>query len=56
MDELQWPSDMGEDLPTIVVEELLEAARTFPVETGLGWDQCYVGQVGPFFDTGRWQD
>ena len=40
-EELQWPSDMGEDLPAIMVEELLEAARTFPNETGLGWDQWH---------------
>ena len=41
MEDLQWPSDMGEDLPAILVEEPLEAARTFPVETGLGWDQWH---------------
>ena len=41
MEDLQWPSDMGEDLPAIMFEELLEAARTFPVETGLGWDQLH---------------
>ena len=40
-EELKWPSDMGDDLPAILVEELLEAARTFPVETGLGWDQWH---------------
>lgn len=32
---------MGEHLPKIVAEELLEACRTFPVETGLGWDQWH---------------
>ena len=40
-EELRWPDDMGDDLPRIVVEELLEAARTFPTETGLGWDQWH---------------
>ena len=29
---------MGDGLPKLVVEELLEASRTLPVETGLGWD------------------
>ena len=38
-EQLQWPDDMGEDLPQIVAEELLEACRTFPAETGLGWGQ-----------------
>ena len=35
---MQWPSDMGEDFPKIVAEELLEACRTFPTEIGSGWD------------------
>lgn len=39
--QLQWPDDMGDDLPTIMAEELLEACRTFPTETGLGWDQWH---------------
>ena len=41
MEPLQWPSDMGEALPELIVEELLEAGRTFPAETGLGWNQWH---------------
>ena len=41
MEELKWPTDMGDDLPAILVEELLEASRSFPAETGLGWDQWH---------------
>ena len=40
-EQLQWPDDMGEDLPQIVAEELLDACRTFPTETGLGWDRWH---------------
>ena len=40
-EQLQWPDDMGEDLQKIVAEELLEACRTFPIETRLGWDQWH---------------
>ena len=38
---LQWPDDMGESLPDIWVDDLLEAALTFPNETGLGWDRLH---------------
>ena len=38
-EELQWPDDLGDELPMLVVEELKEACRTFPTDTGLGWDQ-----------------
>ena len=41
MEELKWPTDMGDDLPSLLVEELLEASRTFPTEKGLGWDQWH---------------
>ena len=41
MEPLQWPDDMGEGLPELIVEELLEASGTFPTETGLGWDQWH---------------
>ena len=37
-EELQWPMDMGEELPAMMVDELREACLTFPTETGLGWD------------------
>ena len=40
-DQLQWPDEMGEELPGIVAEELLEACRTFRTETVLGWDQWH---------------
>ena len=40
-DVLQWPDDMGEELPELLVEELCEAANTFPDETGLGWDKWH---------------
>ena len=39
VEKLQWPDDMGDDLPRLMVEELIEAGRTFPTESGLGWDQ-----------------
>ena len=38
---IQWPEDLGEDLADLLVEELLDAAATFPNETGLGWDQIH---------------
>ena len=40
-EQLHWPDDMGEELPKMVAEELLEACRTFPTETGLGWDHWH---------------
>ena len=33
---LKWPADMGEELPRILREELIEAAKTFPKHTGFG--------------------
>ena len=42
---LKWPSEMGEDLPRILREELLEAARTFPNHTGLGWDRLHPSSI-----------
>ena len=39
--ELQWPVDLGDELPAIVVEQICEAAKTFPDETGLGWDRWH---------------
>ena len=36
IDEVQWPEDMGEELPGIIAESICEAASTFPDETGLG--------------------
>ena len=40
-EQLRWPDDMGEELPKMVAEELLEACRTFPTETDLGWGQWH---------------
>ena len=42
---LVWPADMGEDLPRILREELIEAARTFPNHTGLGWDRLHPKSI-----------
>ena len=28
--ELQWPDDLGDELPAIVTEEICDAAKTFP--------------------------
>ena len=38
---LKWPDDLGEELPALLAEELLEACGTFPNETGLGWDRWH---------------
>ena len=38
---IAWPSDLGEELQQLLVEQLLEAALTFPNETGLGWDRLH---------------
>ena len=42
---LSWPSEMGEELPRILKEELVEAARTFPNHTGLGWDRLHPKSI-----------
>lgn len=39
--ELQWPVDLRDELLAIVVEELCEVAKTFPDDTGLGWDRWH---------------
>ena len=41
MEPLSRPSDMGPDLPRFVEDEVIDAAYTFPVETGLGWDRMH---------------
>ena len=33
-----WPDDIGVIPPMIMVQALIDAAMTFPKETGLGWD------------------
>ena len=37
-DEVQWPADLGSLPPMLFIEAILQAANTFPAETGLGWD------------------
>ena len=36
-----WPTDLGDELPEILYEQLVVAGETFPVETGLGWDRLH---------------
>ena len=36
-----WPDDLGVTPPMIIVQALLDAAMTFPKETGLGWDRLH---------------
>ena len=36
-----WPSIVDESLPALTTAKLREAAKTFPTETGLGWDQVH---------------
>ena len=43
---VRWPDDMGTPPPELVVDALLEAARTFPDETGLGWDRTHPKAIG----------
>ena len=42
---LKWPADLGKDLSKIIREELIEAARTFPNHTGLGWDRLHPRNI-----------
>ena len=42
---VKWPADMGEELPRILREELIEAAKTFPKHTGLGWDRLHPKSI-----------
>ena len=39
--DVQWPDDLGEELPGIIADGICEAANTFPDETGLGWDRWH---------------
>ena len=36
-----WPEEMGEALPEMLKEELLEPALTFSTHTGLGWGRLH---------------
>ena len=36
-----WPEDLGTIPPMILVQALLDAANTFPRDTGLGWDRVH---------------
>ena len=38
IEELEWPEHIGESPPALWVEAVLDAAMTFPADTGLGWD------------------
>ena len=42
LQEIRWPDHLGDELHAILVEEMCEAAKTFPDETGLGWDRCHL--------------
>ena len=46
MRPVAWPTDLGDDLPEIVYQELVDAGDTFPVETGLGWDRLHPRVIG----------
>ena len=37
-EEIIWPSDMGPPPIKLMVEAICQAAMTFPVDIGLGWD------------------
>ena len=37
-EEVQWPVDLGELPQAVVASAVVNAAVTFPVDTGLGWD------------------
>ena len=37
---------MGGEMEEMLVEELLEACKTFPDETGLGWDRWHPKVLG----------
>ena len=39
--DVKWPEDMGEDLATIVRNEISDACSTFPDHAGLGWDRMH---------------
>ena len=41
LQEIRWPDHLGDELHAILAEEICEAAKTFPDETGLGWDRCH---------------
>ena len=39
--ELPWPEEMGAALPPLEVGKIEWAMRSFPTETGLGWDKMH---------------
>lgn len=45
IEPLKWPGEMGKELPRILKEKLVEAARTFPNHTGLGWDMLHPKRI-----------
>ena len=38
---MQWPQDMGDQLTSILRDDLIDACNTFPDHTGLGWDRMH---------------
>ena len=40
-DEIQWPEEIDDELVELLADNLVEASRTFPNETGLGWDRLH---------------
>ena len=41
MEKEVWPEDMGIPPPELLVDALIDAANTFPDDTGLGWDKTH---------------
>ena len=51
VEEPQWPEDMGSMPELLLNDSILQAALTFPVGTGLGWDGIHPSvllRVSPF--------
>ena len=46
IEDTKWPDDLGEAPPQLWVEAVLDAAMTFPVDTGLGWDGVHPRCLG----------
>ena len=38
LEEIEWPKDMGAPPVKLMVPAIIQAAMTFPIGTGLGWD------------------
>ena len=46
-----WPEEMGEALPELLKEELLDSALTFSNHTGLGWDRLHPKCISRLSDS-----